>query len=151
MLLEKHSTHYFNPYYPLQIDPKPILCCVPPCGSHIKGPLFLPKMSRGESVQNFRPPLTNGGSTFVFTGQISIIKDPSQLHFWAIFFSMKHSSCWKVHNFLDARVSTKSLVFFIRSAFTEIHLRRKLSHRVFSYLGLATGFLKPQRCMEQLF
>ena len=53
---------------------------------HIKGPLFLPKMSRGESVQNFRPPLTNGGSTFVFTGQISIIKDPSRHHFWAIFF-----------------------------------------------------------------
>ena len=82
----KERTHFFNPYYPLQIDPKPILCCVPWCGSHIKGPLFLPKMSRGESVQNFRPPLTNGGSTFVFTGQISIIKDPSRHHFWAIFF-----------------------------------------------------------------
>ena len=149
MLLANHSTHFFNPYYPLQIDPKPILCCVPPCGSHIKGPLFLPKMSRGESVQNFRPPLTNGGSTFVFTGQISIIKDPSQLHFWAIFFSMKHSSCWKVHNFLDAGVSTKSSVFF------RLSLRYVWGgKRVTTYLavlGLATGFLKPHRCMEQLF
>ena len=150
MLLAKHSTHFFNPYYPLQIDPKPILCCVPPCGSHIKGPLFLPKMSRGESVQNFRPPLTNGGSTFVFTGQISIIKDPSQLHFWAIFFSMKHSSCWKVHNFLDAGVSTKSSVFFRRSLLRYVWGGKWVT-RYLAILGLATGFLKPHRCMEQLF
>ena len=83
--------------------------------------------------------------------QVKLVSLKTRLNFIfePYFFSMKHSSCWKVHNFLDARVSTKSSVFFkcwLRYVWGEKWVTRYLA-----ILGLATGFLKPHRCMEQLF